>query len=644
MCPGGEPYALLDGCAPQRMTYHEGMCIRLLGTFLGVVFLLPLPAAAQSAADLQAQIAQLTQLITFLQSQIGGAQTTGAAPAAPAAEPCIDIPVDLKPNYFDVGGPGPITRLQEFLKETGDFTREPTGYYGPATIAAVQKWQSRHGLVSSGTPETNGYGAVGPRTRAAMRGSACARGVTTGKTTSTTPPRIVITTPTPAPVQPTLAPCFFAGSYVPSGSTVRAYARQTVSSTESCEQHAIIRSCYNGTLSGNTAYAYNSCGVSNAGACILGGFVIAHGESRALYSRPTVTVGESCATYQQVRTCVNGVLTGSPEYVIGGCTTAAPRSCTLDGVTAPHGSSQTFYSQKRAAFGSSCSTLGVLRQCLDGSFAGSATHQYGSCEVATSNSCSLGGVTLTSGESKIFFPAASATSCSGVTRTCRSGVLDGDASYQYASCADSVSACAFDGQTIANGATTSAYLVQRVAANDNCAFYVQTRTCTNGTLSGNVSYAFRTCAPAASGQCVLDNVLLSSGSTTTFYSARTAPTGTLCSANAQSRTCSNGTLSGSATYKYALCTNNTSCFLDGLTVTHGSSQTFYSASSVAYGTTCTSIAQTRTCTNGQLSGTSTYAFGSCRVNPPVSLSSPLSQLAAIAAILESVLTALREGR
>lgn len=616
----------------------------VFGFFVALVAISPFVARAQTATELQAQIAQLTQLIALLQSQIGGGQVSGGGSGTAPVEPCIDIPVDLKPNYFDVGGPGPITRLQEFLKETGDFTREPTGYYGPATTASVQKWQARHGLVSSGTPETNGYGAVGPRTRAAMRGVSCARGVTTTRATATTQPRIVVTTPTPAPVQPTLAPCFFAGSYVPSGSTVRGYSRQTVASTESCEQHAIIRSCYNGTLSGNTAYAYNSCGVSNVGACMLGGFVIANGESRALYSRASVGISESCASYQQVRTCVNGVLTGSPEYVIGGCTTTAPRSCTLDGITASHGSSQTFYSQKRVAYGSSCAALGALRQCLDGSFAGSASHQYGSCEVATSNSCSLGGVTLASGESKIFFPAASASSCSGATRTCRSGVLDGDSSYQYASCADSVSACTFDGQTIANGATTSAYLVQHVASGDSCSFYAQTRTCTNGTLSGNSSYAFRACAVAPSGQCVLDNTVLASGASATFYSARTAPTGTLCSANAQSRTCTSGSLSGTATYQYASCTDTASCFLDGVTIAHGSAMTFYSASSVAYGTTCASIAQSRTCTNGSLSGASTYAFGSCRVNPPVSLSNPLSQVAAIAALLESVLAALREGR
>ena len=42
--------------------------------------------------------------------------------------------------------------------------------------AAVKQWQREHGVVSAGNPWTTGYGAVGPRTRAAM---AAACGATT---------------------------------------------------------------------------------------------------------------------------------------------------------------------------------------------------------------------------------------------------------------------------------------------------------------------------------------------------------------------------------------------------------------------------------------------------------------------------------
>ena len=41
-----------------------------------------------------------------------------------------------------------------------------TGYYGPLTIRAVQRFQRKYGIVSYGTPRTTGYGYVGPRTLA----------------------------------------------------------------------------------------------------------------------------------------------------------------------------------------------------------------------------------------------------------------------------------------------------------------------------------------------------------------------------------------------------------------------------------------------------------------------------------------------
>lgn len=56
----------------------------------------------------------------------------------------------------------------------------------------------------------------------------------------------------------------------------------------------------------------------------------------------------------------------------------------------------------------------------------------------------------------------------------------------------------------------------------------------------------------------------------------------------------------------------------GSTVTHGSSVTAYQASTVPYGSTCNS--QTRTCTDGTLSGS--YAYDSCTVNDPPPVCTP----------------------
>lgn len=41
-----------------------------------------------------------------------------------------------------------------------------TGYFGPATLRAVQRFQCKYDIVCSGTPRTTGWGAVGPKTKA----------------------------------------------------------------------------------------------------------------------------------------------------------------------------------------------------------------------------------------------------------------------------------------------------------------------------------------------------------------------------------------------------------------------------------------------------------------------------------------------
>lgn len=64
-----------------------------------------------------------------------------------------------------------VIELQTFLITQGDLAAgNSTGYFGRMTEAAVQKFQVKHSLVSSGTAATTGFGAVGPRTRAKIAG------------------------------------------------------------------------------------------------------------------------------------------------------------------------------------------------------------------------------------------------------------------------------------------------------------------------------------------------------------------------------------------------------------------------------------------------------------------------------------------
>ncbi len=60
------------------------------------------------------------------------------------------------------------------------------------------------------------------------------------------------------------------------------------------------------------------------------------------------------------------------------------------------------------------------------------------------------------------------------------------------------------------------------------------------------------------------------------------------------------------------------CTFDGSPVAHGGSVTAYESSSVPDGQTCANVSETRTCTNGTLSGT--YTNASCNVAPSCSVS------------------------
>lgn len=63
-----------------------------------------------------------------------------------------------------------IKKAQTALKREGTFPIyvNETGYFGEITKQAVQKFQKRYGIISWGTPNTTGYGRIGPKTRAKL--------------------------------------------------------------------------------------------------------------------------------------------------------------------------------------------------------------------------------------------------------------------------------------------------------------------------------------------------------------------------------------------------------------------------------------------------------------------------------------------
>ena len=93
-------------------------------------------------------------------------------PEEPVAAACAPFTQTIMPakSATDIDTTGAVKRLQAILAKDKALYPEGlvTGYFGPATLRAVQTFQKKNGIVSSGTPETTGYGAVGPKTAKAL--------------------------------------------------------------------------------------------------------------------------------------------------------------------------------------------------------------------------------------------------------------------------------------------------------------------------------------------------------------------------------------------------------------------------------------------------------------------------------------------
>lgn len=356
--------------------------------------------------------------------------------------------------------------------------------------------------------------------------------------------------------------------------------------------------------------------------CTLGGISIAHGYSRTFYSKSQATYNtETCGQFALTRTCNNGVLSGSSAYTYAGCVQGTAASCTLGGTTVSHGSSHTFYSKEYGAGTSGCSGASLSRECNNGTLSGSSTYSYASCTTIAEGACRIDGITLANGESKTLYSAttpASGQACSAIsqTRTCTNEVLSGSSTYKYATCTDPNPGCVVDGVAVSSGSSRTFYLQKHVPSTESCSSYGISRTCTNGALTENSSYRYASCSVLPEKACLVGDTVYTHGSSTTFFNVTQAPAGTKCTDRDLARTCSNGVMSGSSSYQHTTCTDTASCTLDGVTVADGVSRTFYRAETVAYGSLCSSVGLTRKCVNGAFDGSALYVHEACRVLPP----------------------------
>jgi peptidoglycan hydrolase-like protein with peptidoglycan-binding domain len=131
------------------------------------------PASARAAALTEAQIQAIVGLlqsfgadqavIAKVNASLHGVSTSSPASMVTSSDCTITHTLSLGSRGDEV------LCLQKLLQASGDYTYpELTGYFGSVTMEAVQKYQTRLDIVSSGSPSVTGYGVVGPKTRASL--------------------------------------------------------------------------------------------------------------------------------------------------------------------------------------------------------------------------------------------------------------------------------------------------------------------------------------------------------------------------------------------------------------------------------------------------------------------------------------------
>lgn len=109
--------------------------------------------------------AQTTVISNPYSSTVDLGQATANNQALPVVA-CTDLSYDLFYGLSDSGQDQSVLKLQNYLLKTGYLNATPNGYFGPATLSAVKRFQTANSISSTGR--------VGPITRKAIKDKSCA--------------------------------------------------------------------------------------------------------------------------------------------------------------------------------------------------------------------------------------------------------------------------------------------------------------------------------------------------------------------------------------------------------------------------------------------------------------------------------------
>jgi len=229
------------------------------------------------------------------------------------------------------------------------------------------------------------------------------------------------------------------------------------------------------------------------------------------------------------------------------------------------GQTVTGYASASPSCGSACSSATLTCQC-NGTWSPSgyaATSCTASCCLSGACAQTTQGNTCTSYSNS---NPSCGTSCSSVSRlsTCQASGAWDTAPYTNTSCNEGVCASCNGASfgvpwagTIPHNGTITAYQNSSVTSPTTCASIAQTRTCNNGTLSG--SYTYQSCTVVA-GNCVFPTSAVAAGSVFTISSD--------CNVS-QTMNAVNGVMDSNASSTNA--SNSAAIIVDGAQVTLGAS-------------------------------------------------------------------------
>lgn len=225
--------------------------------------------------------------------------------------------------------------------------------------------------------------------------------------------------------------------------------------------------------------------------------------------------------------------------------------------------------------------------------------------------------------------------CTSESQLCTAGTLSGTYTNQACSVVSGADCTAPWGSAVTNGSSVTAYSTATVPAGTSCTTVAQTRTCTNGILSG--SNTFASCASQTTRTVTVTTTSTGTGTVSGVAVTGTGATcvGMVCTVDnawtgtlTATGTCSGGaSMTGtsatiiatatSATISLGSCTGPVCTLPWGTSIASGGSATAYSASSVLSPSNCSSVSELRFCNDGVLSGT--YTNQSCTVIPTYSI-------------------------